>query len=132
MSSTCTKSYGNAAPTVTTCPSDTDRVLFVDDAGLCVFRAWSTLRNCLATDFFGSGAIYITGEDLDSEGVYLNSSLPNDLLLFYNGLPKFMIPSTEWVTAVNGDGDVVGIKILTGVAYTSDDVFVIIPSPKST
>lgn len=132
MSNTCTKSYGNAANTVTSCPSDSERVLFVDDAGLCVFRAWSTLRNCLANTFFGSGSIYITGEDLDSEGIYLNSSLPNELLLFYNGLPKFMIPNTEWIRLENGDGEVVGIQILTGIAYTSDDVFVIIPSPKST
>lgn len=127
----CVKEYQDAANTVTDCPNPTDKILFVDTNGLAVFRAWSTIKNCLAIDFFGSGAIYITGDDLDIDNKYYNTSLPNNLTLFYNGLPKFMIPNTEWTYILDVDNNVEGIEILTGITYGSDDIFVIIPAPKS-
>ncbi len=44
----CVKAYQDAADVVTSCPADTDLVLFVDkESGLAVFRTWAKIKECL-------------------------------------------------------------------------------------
>jgi len=43
----CNKTYRQSANDVTTCPNNSDVVLFVDDDNLAVFRTWETIKECL-------------------------------------------------------------------------------------
>lgn len=117
-------------PVLTTCPADTEQVLFFnkngDNSGM-VLRSWATLKNCILCGIFGPGILEILGSQLDGSGIYLNSDLINNLKVFACNIPNFLEEGTQWNYVVNGDGDVVGIQILIG--YDPTDRFIIIPDP---
>lgn len=130
----CSKEIGTL-PLLTGCPAD-DEWFFVGNAvgGFSTYgygrRAYSEIRNCLASYFFGVGIKTITGAQLDSENIYLNSDLVNNLVVFYNGINRFLLYGTEWEYVLNGDNNVVGIQILIAATFTSEDVFLIFPNPQ--
>lgn len=93
-------------------------------------RLVSDLINCINSGIFGIGILTITGAQLDSENTYYNSDLINDLVVFYNGMNRFLLYSTEWEYVLNVDNNVIGVKILLDVTFTSEDVFLIFPNPQ--
>lgn len=127
------QSCGKDVELVSGCPADTEQLLFINtgsSTGMSL-RTWGAVKNCLLASTFGTGILTINGTQLDSEGIYLNSDLINDLVIFYNGISRFLNHGTEWGYELNVDNQVVGIQILGGGVYTVDDVFLIFPNPKS-
>lgn len=130
----CSKEIGTL-PLLTGCPADNEW-FFVGNAvsGFSTYgygrRTYSDIRNCLATYFFGTGIKTIDGSQLDSENTYYNSDLINNLVVFYNGLNRFLLYSTEWEYVLNVDNNVIGVQILLDVTFTSEDVFLIFPNPQ--
>lgn len=126
-------------PLLSGCPADSEWFLVGNATGgygtyKYARRTWADIKECLLSglvaDFFGPGILTITGAQLDSERIYLNSDLINDLVVFYNGINRFLIRTTEWDYVLNVDNDVVGIQILIAATFTSEDVFLIFPNPK--
>lgn len=127
------KSCNTFVEVLNTCPADTEQILFFNAAtetGMAL-REWGKVKSCLISSIFGVGVITITGDDLDADNIYLNSGLIDNLLIFYNGLGRYLNDG-EWQYEVNGGGSVVGIQILIDAQFTSADIFLIIPNPKNT
>ena len=130
----CSKEIGTL-PLLTGCPADNEW-FFVGNAsgGFSTYgygrRLFGDIKNCLLADFFGIGTKIITGAQLDGDNIYLNSDLINNLLVFYKGIPNYLDYGTQWEYVLNGDNNVVGIQILLGGTFTSEDVFLIIPNPQ--
>ena len=128
-------------PILTGCPADTEYFLVMGatggkGAGLYALRSWLTLKNCLLTQLFGDGIETINGSQLNGSNQYLNSDLINQLVIFYNGLNRFLLhdnndetyPASEWAYVKSGT-DVVGVEILIPATFTSADIFTIFPNP---
>jgi len=88
-----------------------------------------TTLTTIISNLFGGGIKIITGLQMDSLNTYMNSDLAQKLVVFYNGINRFLLPGTEWIYMTNLDGDVTGIRIVGGGPYTVNDVFVIFPNP---
>ncbi len=125
----------NGLPVLTGCPADTEYFLVIGASGgagtgLYGLRSWLSLVNCLNTKQFGVGILTINGSQLVANQ-YLNSSMINKLLIFYNGINRFLLhdnsnetyPTSEW-KYVSG-----GIEILIPATFTSADIFTIFPNP---
>lgn len=118
----------NTLPILTGCPADDEYILVMNavggqGAGLYGLRSWPAIRNCL----LGPGIITITGDQLNSQNEYYNSSLVDSLVVYYNSLGYLNYGSQfEYITDV--DGDVIGIRILIPAVFGSDDEFVIFPN----
>lgn len=100
-------------PVLTSCPDDNELVLFFGSPtsqGMAL-RRWSTVKQCIACDFFGPGAIVASGSLFDVQGRYFNSALPNSVLVFYNGQPNFLVPVIQWTYITDAGGNVIGIRI---------------------
>lgn len=123
------------------CPSDTEYFIVtnaVGGAGVGLYgrRSWLTIKNCLLAQLFGDGIETVYGDQLDVSNQYLNSDLINQLVVFYNGINRFLLhdnnnetyPTSEWKYVKSGT-DVVGIQILIPTTFTSADVFTIFPNP---
>lgn len=118
---------------LSTCPADSEQVLFFNVSGQetgMALRSWTTVKNCLIQSVFGVGIQTINGTQLDGENIYLNSDLINSLVVFYNGINRFLIYGTEWEYVLNSDNNVVGIKILINATFGVDDIFLIFPNPQ--
>lgn len=133
----CTKRYQDSASVVGTCPDDADLLLFSNASdGVQVFRTWATVKGCILSGIFGTGILTITGADLDGSNQYFNSSLINQLVVFYNGINRFLLhnnsdetyPASEWKYIKSGV-NVIAIQILIPVTFSSADVFTIFPNP---
>lgn len=117
---------------LTTCPADTEQLLFFNVIGQSsgmALRSWSVVKNCLITSLFGDGIETINGTQLGGDNKYFNSDLVNNLVIFYNGINRFLIYSTEWEYILNGDNNVIGIQILIDATFGVDDIFLIFPNP---
>lgn len=126
----------NGLPVLAGCPADTEYFLVIGASGgagtgLYGLRSWLSLVNCLNTKQFGAGILTINGSQLTANK-YLNSSLINKLVIFYNGFNRFMLhdsndetyPASEWKYVAGG------IEILIpGATFTSADIFTIFPNP---
>jgi hypothetical protein len=131
----------NGLPILTGCPADTEYFLVMGatggaGAGLYALRSWLTLKNCILAQLFGDGIETINGSQLDGSNQYMNSDLIDQLLVFYNGVNRFLIhddsdetyPASEWKYLKSGT-DVIGIQILIPAVFTSADIFTIFPNP---
>lgn len=120
----------NGIPILTGCPPDEAYFLLFNvesSQSKMAFIPVSTYRECLIGQIFGTGALEITGSQLDSEGIYLNSDLIDNLLVFACNIPNFLEEGTQFNYVLNGDNQVVGVQILIG--YDPSDRFIIIPNP---
>lgn len=116
-------------PLVTTCPADTEQLLFFNTNGNAtgmVLRSWATVKNCILCGIFGPGILEILGSQLDEEGRYFNSDLINDLKVFACNIPNFLEEEAQWDYIMSGS-NVIGIQILIG--FDPTDRFIIIPDP---
>jgi len=93
-------------------------------------RSVTDLINCIKGNIFGAGILTITGDQLDSENKYYNSDLINDLVVFYNGVNRYLISATEWKYILNVDNNVIGVEIVFDGIFTSEDIFLIFPNPQ--
>ena len=128
-------------PILTGCPADTEYFLVMGAIGGLGIggyakRSWLSIKNCLLDQIFGPGILTIDGTQLDVSNQYLNSDLINQLVVFYNGINRFLLhdnnnetyPTSEWKYLKSGS-DVVGIQILIPATFGSVDVFTIFPNP---
>jgi hypothetical protein len=126
-------SDSSEVPLKTGCPADDEQLLFfnvADTKNGVALRTWATVKACLLNTFFGGfGIKIITGEDLDVDNKYFSSDFSQKLVVFYNGVNRFLLRGTEWDYILNGSGEVIGIQILITATFTSDDVFFIFPNP---
>lgn len=129
-------------PLLSGCPADSEWFIVGNATGgfgtyKYARRTWGDIKECLEstiiTRLFGIGILTINGTQL-TDGIYLNSDLINDLVVFYNGINRFLIRTVEWDYVILNDnvvGDnVVGVQILIGANWTAEDVFLIFPNPK--
>lgn len=117
-------------PSLTSCPEDTEQLLFFKVPGqpqAMATRAWSTIVQCLLQRIFGTGALDVLGTSFDGSGKYFNSDLINSLLVFHNGIARFLILGTEWAYLFDVYGNVNGIQVLVGID-PADNIF-ILPNP---
>ena len=120
----------NDLPVLTTCPDDAELVLFFNvpnQTNGMALRTWATLKSCFVCGIFGTGSLEILGSQLDGDGVYLNSGLIDNLMVFACNIPNYLEADTQWEYVRNGENEVVGVKILIG--FGSTDRFIIIPNP---
>lgn len=129
-------------PVLTGCPGDAEYVFMVGasggaGAGGYALRSWLSLKNCLLDQIFGTGILPIDGSQLDGSNQYMNSDLINQLVIFYNGINRFLLhdnddetyPASEWKYLKDVDGNVNGLQILIPGTYTDADIFTIFPNP---
>lgn len=85
-------------------------------------RKWGDLLKCL----FGDGINTITGDDLDGSNQYIDPNMSTKLVVYYNGVSRYLVENTEWEYVANG------IKILIPATFGSQDYFIIFPNPNGT
>lgn len=125
-----------SAPIATGCPPDDEYFIMQGSSGT-VRRSWLSIKNCLLDELLGVGILIINGSQLDGSNQYLNTDLINQLVVFYNGINRFLLhdnnnetyPTSEWKYLKDGGGNVVGIQILIPATFTSNDIFIIFPNP---
>ena len=108
----CETSIDQQVPLLTSCPDDNEELLFFNSAtptGMAR-RKWSTVKSCIACDFFGAGTVIVSGTLFDNQGRYFNSALPTNVIVYYTGQPNFLIPTIQW-TYITSGGNVIGIHI---------------------
>lgn len=131
----------SGVPILTGCPADTEYFLVMGasgglGAGGYGRRSWLDIKNCLLDQIFGPGILTINGTQLDGSNQYLNSDLIDQLLVFYNGINRFLLhdngnetyPTSEWKYVKSGSS-VVGIQILIPATFGASDIFTIFPNP---
>ena len=131
MANPCQGELSSLAPTINGCPADTELLLFCNVAGQTggyAFRTWATVKGCLITQLFGGGSLTFTGDMLNGSNIYTNASLPPLILLYYNGLGRFLIYGTEW-KYVNNTNTSAGIQVLIPSSFTSADYFTAVANP---
>jgi len=122
----------NEVKVITTCPPAGSKILLFDVTGQPTGMALMDLevfKCCLLYQMFGVGIKTITGADLVL-GIYQNTGLVGDLLVYAWGIPNFLIPVNQWDYVRNNEGVVVGIEIF--INYEDTDRFTIIPNPSCT
>lgn len=82
-------------------------------------RKWNDLVKCL----FGPGIQTFTGDVLDGSNQYINPNLVQKLVVFYNGVSRYLIENYEWQKIPNG------IKITIDQVFGPNDYFIIFPNP---
>lgn len=82
-------------------------------------RKWSDLIRCL----FGNGINTITGDQLDGDRQYINPNLSDSLVVYYNGVSRYLVEGEEWGYVSNG------IIILIQTEFGPNDFFIIFPNP---
>ena len=126
MAKKCCGQEVNELPTVATCPSPTEKVMFSGTNGgkgdgKYANRTWATILGCLTG---GSQKIlYANGSEFSGD-TYDNTALAGlDLVVYYNGI-GFMIPPMQLVILETG-----GFVLPTFPdGFTSEDNFVLIPN----
>jgi len=86
-------------------------------------RSWASIRQCLATKFFGDGIKTITGLQLDGSNRFIDANMSTSLVVFYNGVSRYLVRGSEWDYVANG------IQILIPGTFGSQDFFIIFPNP---
>lgn len=114
---------------ITTCPPAGSQILLFNvstEASGMALMDISVFKCCLLYQMFGAGIVTITGNDLVL-GIYQNTNLVGNLLVYAWGIPNLLIPGSQWDYVYNDTGVVVGIEIFIG--YGASDMFTIIPNP---
>lgn len=124
----------NEIPVIATCPPAGSKVLLFDVTGSVQYKGMAlmdlaTFKCCMIFQMFGAGILTITGSQLVL-GIYQNTSLVGELLVFADNIQRFLKTPSEWIYVRNGNGVVVGIEIFIG--YLDDDEFQIFPNPSCT
>lgn len=121
----------NTLPILGGCPSDSEYFLVVNavggyGAGGYALRSWGNLVLCLLE----SGIFLVYGNEL-VDGAYENTDYVGiELVVFYNGINRYLIPTTEYTIIETG-----GFQINTdifGSVFTEADVFVVFPNGPTT
>lgn len=81
-------------------------------------RKWSDIIKCI----FGAGILTITGDELDGSMQYINPNMLTSLVVYYNGVSRYLVEGTEWDYVTNG------IQILIPGTNTPEDYFIIFPN----
>lgn len=76
----CTTTYRASADIVTSCPQDTDLILFTDNNNLSVFRTWATVKACFGGLVVNPPLIGITGNGGADDPVTDSSFFESDKL----------------------------------------------------
>lgn len=129
----CQGELSSLAPVIGGCPADGEYLLFCNVAGQTggyAFRTWATVFACIQSKFFGDGGLTITGDQLNGSNQYFNTDMPLDILIFYNGLGRFLIYGTEWKYINNTDTSG-GIQILIVSIFGPSDYFTILANPNN-
>lgn len=127
----CQGELSSLAPIIGGCPADGELLLFCNVAGQTggyAFRTWATVKGCIVSQLFGGGSLTFTGDMLNGSNIYTNASLPPLILLYYNGIGRFLTYGTEW-KYVNNTDTTSGIQILIGGSFTSADYFTAVANP---
>jgi hypothetical protein len=136
----CSIEISTGLPILTSCPGNNEYMLFANavggldvNGGFTVgyaIRTWATIFGCIQTRLFGEGGLTILGTDLDINNEYFNTDMPTDILIFYNGLGRFLIYGSEWKYINNTDTSN-GIKILIASTFGASDYFTILANPNN-
>ncbi len=136
----CSIEISTGLPILTSCPGNNEYVLFANavggldaNGGFTVgygIRTWATIFACIQSKFFGEGGITILGTQLDGSNIYTDPNLPLDVIIFYNGIGRFLIIGTEWKYVNNVDTGS-GIQILIPGTFGASDFFTILPNPNN-
>lgn len=126
----------NEIPVITSCPPAGSKVLLFDVTGATQYKGMALLdldvfKCCLLYQMFGVGIKTITGADLVA-GIYQNTGLVGDFLVFANFIARFLFRGTEWDYVRNDVGVVVGFEVFDLVNYDDTDQFIILPNPTCT
>lgn len=136
----CEIEISTGLPILTSCPGNNEYVLFANavggldvNGGFTVgyaIRTWATIFACIQSKLFGEGGITINGTQLDGSNIYTDSNMPPLVIIFYNGIGRFLLYGTEWKYVNNVDTSG-GIQILIPGIFGASDFFTILPNPNS-
>lgn len=136
----CEIEISTGLPILTTCPGANELILFANAVGGLdansnlttgyAVRRYSTVLACIQSSFFGEGSITITGDQLTGPNEYIDSNLPLNVIIFYNGVGRFLITGSEWKYINNVDTSA-GIQILIPSTFGPSDYFTILADPNN-
>lgn len=136
----CEIEISTGLPVLNTCPGNNELILFANAVGGLdssgnftvgyAVRTYAKVLSCIQASFFGEGSITITGDQLDGSNIYTDPNLPLNVIIFYNGVGRFLISGTEWKYVNNVDTSS-GIQILIPSTFGPTDYFTILADPNN-